>query len=116
MAEKQDINYLGDYCFCFFIDGLDEFRTTTLVDRRELVRLLTDLTNSASGSFKICVSSRVENPFMDLFSEDDRLYLYELTMLDMAEYVQGNLEYVGNREERRQLASSITKKAEGVFL
>ncbi|KAK3945204.1 hypothetical protein QBC46DRAFT_337054 [Diplogelasinospora grovesii] len=116
LSKQHDGNSLGGYCFSFFIDGLDEYQATTSVDRREMVRSLTDLANSASGRFKICVSSRIENPFMDMFSKDTRLYLHELTKLDMEKYVQGNLQYVGTQEERRQLASSITKKAEGVFL
>lgn len=114
--QQQDNDSLGGYCFCFFIDGLDEYQATRAVDRRQMIRSLTNLTNSASGCFKLCVSSRIENPFMDMFSEDSRLYLHELTAPDMEEYVQGNLECVGTVEERRQLASSITKKAEGVFL
>ena len=80
-----------------------------------MVHTLLDMANSASGSFKICVSSRIENPFMDMFSEDIRLYLHELTRADMEEYVQGNLQHIGTQNERRQLSSSITTKAEGVF-
>lgn len=116
LSKQHDGNSLGGYCFSFFIDGLDEYQASTSVDRREMVRCLTDLANSASGSFKICVSSRIENPFMDMFSEDTRFYLHDLTKSDMEEYVQGNLHHVGTQEERLQLASSITKKAEGVFL
>ncbi|KAF7555937.1 hypothetical protein G7Z17_g1815 [Cylindrodendrum hubeiense] len=116
LSKQQESNSLGEHCFSFFIDGLDEYQTTTSIDRREMVRPLINLANSAPDSFKICVSSRMENPFMDMFSEDTRLYLHELTQSDMEEYVQGNLEHVGTQEERRQLALSITKKAEGVFL
>lgn len=89
---------------------------TTAADRREMVRCLTDLANNASANVKICVSSRIENPFMDMFSQDKRIYLHELTKTDIKEYVQGNLHYIGTEEERRQLASSITRKAEGIFL
>lgn len=53
---------------------------------------------------------------MDMFSEDARFYLHKLTRTDMEEYVKGNLQFVGTERERDQLASSITTKAEGVFL
>ncbi|KAG7287767.1 hypothetical protein NEMBOFW57_007282 [Staphylotrichum longicolle] len=116
LAKQHDRETFAGSSFGFFIDGLDEYQTTTSIDRREMVHALMNLANSASGSFKICVSSRMENPFMDMFSEDIRLYLHELTRADMEKYVQGNLEHVGTENERRQLASSITTKAEGVFL
>ena len=53
---------------------------------------------------------------MDMFSENTRLYLHKLTETDMQEYVKGNLHCVGTERERDQLASSITTKAEGIFL
>ncbi|SPO03403.1 uncharacterized protein DNG_06086 [Cephalotrichum gorgonifer] len=116
LSRQHDSSSLGGYCFCFFIDGLDEYQTTTSVDRRDMVSSLADLANSTSGCFKICVSSRIENPFMDMFFEDTRLYLHKLTKPDMDVYVRGKLERVGTQNERQQLASSIIKKAEGVFL
>lgn len=116
LARQHDRESLGGCCFSFFIDGLDEYQATTSIDRREMVHSLMEIANSASDSFKICVSSRIENPFMDMFSEETRLYLHELTRADMEQYVQGNLQHVGTENERRQLVSSITAKAEGVFL
>lgn len=116
LAKQQDRETLSGCCFCFFIDGLDEYQATISIDRREMVHALMDVANSASGSFKICVSSRMENPFMDMFSENIRLYLHELTRADMEKYVQGKLQHVGTQNERQQLASSITTKAQGVFL
>lgn len=116
LARQHDRESLGRCCFSFFIDGLDEYQATTSIDRREMVHSLMEIANSASDSFKICVSSRIENPFMDMFSEDTRLYLHELTRADMEQYVQGNLQHVGTENERQLLASSITAKAKGVFL
>ena len=81
-TQHEDSSFDG-CCFSFFIDGLDEYQATTSVDRREMVEALMNLANSTSGSFKICVSSRMENPFMDMFSEDTRFYLHELTKSDM---------------------------------
>ncbi len=116
LAKQHDHEAFAECCFGFFIDGLDEYQATTSIDRREMVHALMNVANSASGNFKICVSSRMENPFMDMFSEDTRLYLHELTRADMEEYVRGNLKHVGTQDERRLLASSITTRAEGVFL
>jgi hypothetical protein len=116
LSKQHDGSSSDDDCFALFIDGLDEYQATPAVDRREMVRLLAELVTSNTGRFKICVSSRMENPFMDMFSEDTRLYLHKLTETDMQEYVKGNLRYVGTEQERDQLASSITTKAEGVFL
>ncbi len=59
LSNQQDSSSLGGHCFGLFIDGLDEYQATASVDRREMVRSLVDLANSASGSFKICVSSRM---------------------------------------------------------
>ncbi|KAH9883760.1 hypothetical protein F4778DRAFT_765090 [Xylariomycetidae sp. FL2044] len=106
----------GQYCFSFFIDGLDEYQVTTSADRRRMVRYLLDLSNSDTSSFKICVSSRMENPFMDMFSETTRMYLHLLTKHDMEEYVHANLQDVGSVTERRELTLNIVGKAEGVFL
>lgn len=116
LSTQHEHSSFDGCCFSFFIDGLDEYQTTTSVDRREMVGALMDLANSTLHNFKICVSSRMENPFMDMFSEDSRFYLHELTKSDMKTYVQGSLESVGTLSERQQLALSITKKAEGVFL
>ncbi|KAL2130780.1 hypothetical protein VTI74DRAFT_5960 [Chaetomium olivicolor] len=95
LSKQHDGSSLGEHCFAFFIDGLDEYQATPAVDCREMVRCLADLATSNSGRFKICVSSRMENPFMDMFSEDTRLYLHKLTRTDMEEYVKGNLRCVG---------------------
>ncbi|KAK8075374.1 hypothetical protein PG997_010037, partial [Apiospora hydei] len=116
LANQSSGDITSDYCFCFFIDGLDEYQVTTSVDRRQLVRHLTSLSDSASCNFKICVSSRIENPFMDMFSDNSRFYLHLLTKTDMKEYVEGNLDSAGSTTECQRLASAITQKAECVFL
>lgn len=116
LSEKGDGSGLRSYCFAIFIDGLDEYEVTTSIDRRSMTQRLIDLAGSTSGNFKLCVSSRMENPFMDMFSNDSRLYLHELTMTDMEDYIKGSLEDVGSSGDRRELASSIARQAEGVFL
>lgn len=115
MSRNWDANSLGGCCFCF-IDVLDEYQATTASDRREMERCLTDLANNASGNFKVCVSSRIENPFMDMLSSDNRIYLHEGTYPDLKEHVEEHLNYIGTEEQSRQLVSSITEKAEGMFL
>lgn len=114
LARYHDAFSVGKYCFALFVDGLDEYEETTSIDRREMVKLLTDLANNKT--FKICVSSRPENPFLDLFDEGSRVYLHDLTKTDLIEYVEGKLQDVDSSDERQQLASAITSKAEGVFL
>jgi hypothetical protein len=115
LSDQHDSDGFGDFCFCFFINGLDEYQATTSSDRRDMVRSLKDLANGASGNFKICVSSRIENPFIEAFSEHSRLYLHSLTKADIGKYVQTKLQHMDS-DERQQLTSSITEKAEGVFL
>ncbi|KAK7985567.1 hypothetical protein PG988_003189, partial [Apiospora saccharicola] len=116
LASQGDRSSLGHYCFRFFIDGLDEFWVTRSADRRDLVDYLLDLTNSLPETFKLCVSSREENPFMDMFLESNRLYLHELTKSDMKAYAKERLQSTGTLQERHELISAITNKAEGIFL
>lgn len=116
LTNQNDGDAISKYCFVFFIDGLDEYQITTSVDRREMVHYLLELSNGVSGNFKICVSSRIENPFMDMFSENSRICIHTLTKPDTDNYVQGNLQDLGPPEERQQLSLAITEKAEGVFL
>lgn len=116
LSSQNDDTFFNGCYFTFFIDALDEYQVTTSVDRCEMVEALMKLANSTSGNFKICVSSRIENPFMDLFSEDTRFYLHKLTQSDMESYVEGKLQPVGSLFERQHLAFAITKRAEGVFL
>ncbi|KAK7999683.1 hypothetical protein PG990_012283 [Apiospora arundinis] len=116
LASPRENDVLSQYCFSFFIDGLDEYQVTRSADRSDLVDRLLNLTNSQPDTFKLCVSSREENPFMDAFSESNRLYLHELTKSDIGKYVEARLQHIGNSQEHQKLVSLITNKAEGVFL
>lgn len=113
-ARKNDS--LDQYCFCFFVDGLDEYQVTRSADRGDLVNQLLRLTGSQPDTFKLCVSSREENPFMDMVSQNTRFRLHKLTMSDMCQYVEGRLTDTVSSPERQKLISVITTKAEGVFL
>jgi hypothetical protein len=78
-------------CFCFFIDGLDEF-TGDAHQHGQLAERLQKL--ATSPSVKICVSSRPWTPFDNVFGGDERrmLILEHLTRDDMDAYVKGMLE------------------------
>jgi hypothetical protein len=60
---------LRNYCFCFFIDGLDEFQDSNpMENHRLLMKGLQSWTNLNPENLKLCVSGREEDPFMDLLS------------------------------------------------
>ena len=109
--------------FCFFIDGLDE------TDRHpaELVEALKKL--AALPNIKLCVSSRPWEIFKKAYdgNHEQRLYLQDLTRGDIELYVRSKF---GEHEELlnamsadllhrgllQSLMTSITSKAQGVFL
>jgi hypothetical protein len=119
MAFTRLIKYRSldkSHCFCFFIDGLDEFEETTQYDHRAIAELLCSWTKGAPGNVKLCVSSREYNVFMNMFSPDNRLRLHELTQGDMETFIQDRLNHIPNPENRHELVKAITDKAQGVFL
>ena len=71
------------HCFCFFIDGLDEYEGTYQEDCKAMVELLCSWTEFAPADVKVCVSSREYNVFMNAFSPNRRLRLQDLTQNDM---------------------------------
>jgi hypothetical protein len=104
------------HCFCFFIDGLDEYEGTYQDDYRAMVELLCSWTEFAPADVKICVSSREYNVFMNAFSPNRRLRLQDLTQKDMTIYVQDKLGHIPDEVDITSLVASITEKAEGIFL
>ncbi|CAH0043630.1 unnamed protein product [Clonostachys solani] len=105
--------------FCFFVDGLDEFKGEHL----DLCQDLKDL--SQSLNIKLCISSRRWNVFEDSFANDPtrRLYIHELTNDDIRSYTEFRLfrhprwttlesEVTG----ANSLIAQVTKRAHGVFL
>ncbi len=69
----SDPSLYMNHCFCFFIDGLDEYEGSHQEDPKTLVDLLINWTKNASTTVKICVSSREYNLFMNYFSESQRI-------------------------------------------
>lgn len=61
------------HCFCFFIDGVDEYEGTPQHDQKHMVDLLHGWTDDASSDVKLCASSREHNVFMNAFPSEQRL-------------------------------------------
>ncbi|KAK6849217.1 hypothetical protein PG995_013050 [Apiospora arundinis] len=97
-----------DAKFCFFIDGLDEYRGNT----RELIKLVQKLVSYPN--IKICVSSRPEAEFRHAFGEGDNvdwhIKLEDLTSTDICRQLQGS------DSGYSDIAEQVTLRAQGVFL
>jgi hypothetical protein len=109
-------------CFCFFIDGLDEYDGGRKGDR-EVINALLRL--SQSGHTKICASSRPWNRFEDAFSASKRqgnyLKLHQYTRGDIAAYVQKELGHILSDlshvyQDWEALVREVIDRSEGVFL
>ncbi|KAK0710636.1 hypothetical protein B0H67DRAFT_464226, partial [Lasiosphaeris hirsuta] len=109
-------NPKSSYCFCFFIDGLDEYRGTRQHDHRDMVELLQHWANTLPDCLKMFVSSREDNVFMNAFSAHRRIRLHELTIHDMEGYVEAKLRHLPNTEEKDILLQQIPARAQGIFL
>ncbi|KIW32805.1 hypothetical protein, variant [Cladophialophora immunda] len=104
-----------EHCFCFFIDGLDEFEKTHEDGYGDLIRLLKSWSDAAPDAVKICVSSREDLVFMDAFSTKRRFRLQDLTREDIQRYVRDKLP-LGADEKGEDLVEKITERADGIFL
>jgi hypothetical protein len=116
---SRDLEFEGKrICFCFFIDGLDEYDGD-----REVINALVRL--AQSGHTKICASSRPWNRFTDAFSASKRqgnyLELHQHTRGDISKYVEkelgstfANLSKV--YEDWQPLLREVIDRSEGVFL
>ncbi|KAI2469066.1 hypothetical protein F4781DRAFT_239284 [Annulohypoxylon bovei var. microspora] len=105
--------------FCFFIDGLDEYKGDTL----ELLKLVQTFTEYPH--IKICISSRPWAEFKHAFGQDTpwQIKLEDLTARDIRRYVHDHLN--GNKQFRElkqdnisyeNLADEVVQRAQGVFL
>ena len=115
-----DMDTMKNCCFCFFIDGLDEFEDPDL-HHTILVKRLLSWTSSNPANVKLCVSSREENSFINNLSPCQRLRLHLLTMDDMKETVARDLGDYHNfqantQESRDNFVIAVVSRAEGVFL
>jgi hypothetical protein len=112
---RDDRNLYQDHCFCYFIDGLDEYEETRQEDYKSIVEILSDWTLDSAGSVKICVSSREYNVFLNGFSSERRFRLQDLTGADMELYVRNKLP-VSKTGDFEQLIRAIVEKGDGIFL
>jgi hypothetical protein len=105
-------------CFCFFVDGLDEYHGD-----QKLVELLVRL--ASTGHTKICASSRPWNKFQDAFvvskQQGRYLELHQHTRPDIAKVVEGelgtkliNIDRTG--DDWTSLVQEVIERDEGVFL
>jgi hypothetical protein len=112
----SDPKLYNNHCFCFFIDGLDEYEGTHQEDPRSLVDLFSSWTNLAPTTVKICVSSREYNVFMNAFSNEQRISLQNLTRSDMTRYVLDKFRHMDRKEDQTKLTKAIVENAQGIFL
>jgi hypothetical protein len=126
-ASPDQTRLLGRIRICFFIDGLDEFEDATSghhMTHGRLAEQLQSWAGHSDGNVKICVSSRIEAPFMDNFSIEQRLTLNNLTTQDIDRVVRSELgehkRFKLLKEEHEaeceKLLQKITTTANGVFL
>ncbi|KAE9365563.1 hypothetical protein N431DRAFT_563443 [Stipitochalara longipes BDJ] len=116
----ESSGYMQNYCFCFFIDGLDEFDDPE-EHHAMLASRLQRWTESNPEGLKICVSSREENAFLDQFSPQQRLQLHLVTEGDMKKMTTNFLEkhprfLRSTTKDREELIDTIVSQAQGVFL
>ncbi|KAH7242932.1 hypothetical protein B0J15DRAFT_404698, partial [Fusarium solani] len=117
-ASESSRPWLTDklYCnrrFCFFIDGLNEYKETSREDYGDLVQLLFEWIDIAPQDVKICVSSRELTIFeTGRFNLDPnlRLRLHQLTKKDIGILDQKRL------PDLSLLRRAAIERAEGVFL
>jgi hypothetical protein len=112
---RENQNLYEQHCFCYFIDGLDEYEETRSEDYTEIVRILSDWTKKSRGNVKICVSSREYNVFLNAFSSARRIRLQDLTRRDMERYVREKLQ-TDESEDSKTLIQAIVDKGDGIFL
>ena len=106
-------------CFCFFIDGLDEYEG----EHSQIIEILSNLTSSPY--VKICAASRPWNVFQNAYNQDPEttLTMQDLTKRDIEHYILGTLR--ANPQFRHlekqdvgptMLVGEVIEKAQGVFL
>lgn len=109
------------HCFCFFIDGLDEFEEKY----RTYTSLVQALNEWVSGDIiKLCVSSRELHVFESHLSVSRRIRLQDLTYKDIEALVHETLHdhahfqwlMKKDSESCKLLLESVKMDAEGVFL
>ncbi|PMD58358.1 uncharacterized protein K444DRAFT_591626 [Hyaloscypha bicolor E] len=121
-----DRGILGEYCICFFIDGLDEFEQRNQTHYR-LACDLQKWANDSKGDVKMCVSSRPLPEFLNVFPTSQRIMLQNLTKDDIETLVINKLVnnpyftrmMQGSKEMRERciaLRDKVFAEANGIFL
>jgi transcriptional regulator of met regulon len=107
--------------YCFFIDGLDEYKLPDEGDYDDLIQLMQRF--SSRSNFKFCVSSREENEFRDEYLKVNHFILHHLTRQDIENLVHQRLNenhhfqrLAANVSTYLDLEWEIVRKAQGVFL
>ncbi|KAF3019795.1 hypothetical protein E8E14_012203 [Neopestalotiopsis sp. 37M] len=115
----QLLSLIENCSVLIFVDGLDEYsgEIDNLIEFLDMFGRFTNV--------KLCVSSRPWLEFSDAFSDSPwKLYLQDLTRKDIEQFTRDTLEAnrifrsfrSKNEKASLELISSITERAEGVFL
>jgi energy-coupling factor transporter ATP-binding protein EcfA2 len=110
-----------NYRFCFFIDGLDEYKGDS-VDYFAFAKSLKEI--AECKDIKMVCTGRPYTEFLDTFNRRrGTIYLHELTRDDIRRFARANLMPVlqdsgfdENREEYLFLLNNIVDMSDGVFL
>ena len=110
---------MDSICFCFFVDGLDEYDG----DHADIISILR--TFNSSDAIKICFASRPWNVFESAYGENEgfKIRLQDLTHGDITRYAEEKL-VEGSRsstlrmhnEAYQILVDDIVIRSDGVFL
>ncbi|KAF4965715.1 hypothetical protein FSARC_6498 [Fusarium sarcochroum] len=108
-----------NYRFCFFIDGLDEYKGN-FVERRHLAQRLKEWTYG--GDIKICASSRPDREYLELLSHPSaRINLHQVNAPAIRNYCHRRFtESLPTHEvdchDWRHMEQEIVEMSQGVFL
>jgi hypothetical protein len=95
---------------------LDEYEENRQVGYRDFVELLTCWAGRESQGLKICVSSREYSAFSSISPHNQKLRLQDLTKDDIRSCISDKFEGYRVLEGKGRLMTSITDRANGVFL
>ncbi|GAB7359743.1 hypothetical protein MBLNU230_g6916t1 [Neophaeotheca triangularis] len=113
--------------FCFFIDGLDEYRKPDGHDHESHIMEVLEAILGKSGDIKLCVASRPWNAFERTLGGSVNISRYiqvqDYTKTDIEVFALGKIvcdvrfaNKVYDQAELMGLVGEITEKAEGIFL
>ena len=121
VSRLTNLRISDTHCFCYFIDGLDEYEGDA-VDHSQLAKQLTDW--SAASEAKIICSGRPSAIYRDAFeSIGMTIDLHELTAPDIRRFARHKFnvhldkpEHLEAKKACLKLVNVIVERAEGVFL